>query len=210
MPIVVIAQSIISAISIPTEADNINIHMNDGELVSLTKRELKQKHSTPTDIVYKRNKEYHNIAVADIDYIRYESLDTYDKTANFIDEYNIMIKELDQHVLDYYNTKRYRKSRTSQTLAVAGWTLAVAGNPIFWAVAPIPTTQAALTMKQVDKAYVLNGSEWKACKKFQKEKIKALKEKAQQNKEVKESPFEIYRLSSPTPYQEHFNKNLEI
>ncbi|MBD0405467.1 hypothetical protein [Flammeovirga sp. EKP202] len=178
MPIVVIAQAIISSISIPTEADNINIHMKDGELISITKREFKKKHCTPTYIVYKRNKEYHNISVADIDYIRYESLDTYDKTANFIHEYDIMVNELDQHVLDYYNTKRYRKSRTSQTLAVAGWTLAVAGNPLFWAVAPIPTTQAALTMKKVDKAYVLSGSEWKECKQVQKQKIKDLKAKA--------------------------------
>ncbi|MBD0405324.1 hypothetical protein [Flammeovirga sp. EKP202] len=204
MPIVVIAQSIISAISIPTEADNINIHMKDGELISISKRELKEKKSTPTEIVYKRMGEYKNIPISDIEYVRYESLDTYDKTAHFVEEYDLMIKEMDQHVLEYYNTKRYKKSRTSQTLAVAGWTLAVAGNPIFWAVAPIPTTQAALTMKTVDKAYVLNGKEWKACKKEQKRKVKELKKNAQE----KESLIEIQKLSSPNPYQDYHNHNL--
>ncbi|WP_044205435.1 hypothetical protein [Flammeovirga sp. OC4] len=184
MPIAVITQAIVSAISIPTEADNINLHMKNGDLISITKAELKQKKSTPTEIVYKRNKEYHKIPAHEIDFVRYESLDTYDKTADFIEEYNLMIQELDGHVLEYYNTKRYKKSRTSQTFAVAGWTLAVAANPLFCAVAPIPTTQAILTMKTADKTHVVSGKEWKAVKKAQKEKIKQLKEKAKMDEEM--------------------------
>lgn len=178
MPIAVLTQAIVSAITIPTEADNINIHLKNGELVSLTKKELKEKESTMEYIVYKRDKEIKKIPVSEIDYVRYESLDTYEKTVHFIEEYNLMVNELDEHVLDYYNTKRYKKSRTSQTLAVAGWTLAITTNPLFWAVAPIPTTQAIMTMKKADKAHVVNGKEWKAVKKHQKEKIKELKEKA--------------------------------
>ncbi|MBD0401022.1 hypothetical protein [Flammeovirga sp. EKP202] len=184
MPIAVITQAIVSAISIPTEADNINLHMKNGDLISITKAELKQKKSTPTEIVYKRKKKYHKIPAHEIDYVRYESLDTYDKTADFIEEYNLMIQELDGHVLEYYNTKRYKKSRTSQTFAVSGWTLAVTVNPLFCAVAPIPTTQAILTMKTADKTHVVSGKDWKAVKKAQKAKIKQLKEKVKMDKEM--------------------------
>ncbi|KXX69943.1 hypothetical protein [Flammeovirga sp. SJP92] len=184
MPIAVLTQAIVSAISIPTEADNINLHMKNGDLVSLTKAELKEKKSTSTEIVYKRDKEYHKIPVQEIEYVRYESLDTYDKTVDFIEEYNLMIQEMDEHVLEYYNTKRYKKSRTSQTFAVAGWTLAVTANPLFCAVAPIPTTQAILTMKKADKTHVVSGKEWKAVKKAQKEKVRDLKEKAKLEEEM--------------------------
>ncbi|AZQ64812.1 hypothetical protein EI427_21545 [Flammeovirga pectinis] len=180
MPIAVLTQAVISAISIPTEADNINIYLKDGELVSISRKELKEKKSTNELIVYKRDKELVEIKASDIDYIRYESLDTYDKTVDFVKEYNIMVNDLDEHVLNYYNTKRYKKSRTSQTLAVAGWTLAIVANPLFWAVAPIPTTQAIMTMRSANKKYVVGGKEWKEVKKAQKAKIKELKQKAKE------------------------------
>ncbi|ANQ52650.1 hypothetical protein KMW28_21060 [Flammeovirga yaeyamensis] len=188
MPIAIITQSIISAISIPTEADNINIHLQNGDVVSITKSEWKKgkKESDENKIVYYRNKEKHEILKSDIDHVRYESLDTYDKTADFMEEY-AKIEEIDEDVLKYYNTKRHKKSRTSQTFAVGAGTIGLLVNPWFLAVTPLPWSQAVGTMKDVDYQYCVKGKEWKELKKERKLYVKALKEKAKMEKDNRNS-----------------------
>ncbi|MBB3696825.1 hypothetical protein KMW28_22715 [Flammeovirga yaeyamensis] len=184
--IAIIAQTIISSISIPTEAQNINIHLLNGEVVSISKAEWKRgkKYSDENTIVYKRKKEYFEVHKDQIDYVQYESLDTYEKTVDFMSEY-ARINDLDEHVLNYYHTKRHKNSRTSQTFAVGAWTIGALANPWFLAVAPLPTSQAVKHMKGVDYQYVLRGKEWRECKKRQKEKVKSLKAKAKALKESK-------------------------
>ncbi|OHX64601.1 hypothetical protein [Flammeovirga pacifica] len=188
MPIAIIAQSIISAISIPTEADNINIHLNNGEVVSITKSEWKKgkKESDENTIIYYRKKERFEILKTDIAYVRYESLETYDKTADFMEEY-AKIQDLDDDVLKYYNTKRHKKSRTSQTFAVGAGTIGVLVNPWFLLVTPLPWSQAVGTMKSVDYEYCVRGKEWKELKKERKAYVKALKEKAKAEQNVENS-----------------------
>ncbi|WP_281612987.1 hypothetical protein [Flammeovirga sp. SubArs3] len=177
--IAIITQALISAISIPTEAENINIHLFNGEIISITKAEWRRgkKYSTEDTFVYKRKKEYHKIHQNQIEYIHYESLDTYEKTADFMVEY-AEIHDLDEDILKYYHTKRHRSSRTSQTFAIGAWTVGLVANPWFLLVAPLPTSQAVGQMKTVNYNYVLKGKEWKESKRNHKNKIKALKEKA--------------------------------
>ncbi|WP_044209560.1 hypothetical protein [Flammeovirga sp. OC4] len=177
--IAVITQAIISAISIPTEANNINVHLVNGEVVSITPKEWRKgyKHSDEFSIVYKRDKAFYQIHRKEISHVSYESLDTYDKTADFLKEY-AEIHDLDEKVLNYYHTKRHKSSRTSQTFAVGAWTIGLVVNPWFLLVAPLPTSQAIGHMKTVDYQYVLRGKEWRKCKKEHKSKIKALKQKA--------------------------------
>ncbi|NLR91712.1 hypothetical protein [Flammeovirga agarivorans] len=185
MPIAIITQSIISAISIPTEADNINIHLQSGEVVSITKSEWKKgkKYATDDCFFYIRDKEKFEVKKSDIEYVRYESLETYDKTADFMKEY-AQIQDMKEEDLIYYNTKRHKKSRTSQTFAVGAATIGVVANPWFIIVTPLPWTQARNTMKGVDYEYCVRGKEWKEVKANHKQKIKDLKAKAKEEKEM--------------------------
>ncbi|ANQ51807.1 hypothetical protein MY04_4471 [Flammeovirga sp. MY04] len=176
---IIVIQAIASAISIPTEADNINIHLKDDQMVSVSKKEWKKgkRFSSEDRFAYVRNKQVMFIEKSDIEYIRYESLRTYEKTADFMEEY-AKIQELEEDVLKYFHTIKHKKARTSQVLGVGALCMGVFAAPVVLIVSPIPITQAVVRMRKVNYQYCTKREEWKALKKSRKEKIKNYKLKA--------------------------------
>ncbi|NLR93904.1 MULTISPECIES: hypothetical protein [Flammeovirga] len=173
---IIVIQAVASAISLPTEMDNINIHLNDGEVVSVTKKEWKKgKHlSTENTFAFVRKKEVHFIQKSDIDYVRYESFKTHEATADFMKEY-AELQELKEEAIQYHHTKLHKKARFSQVLTVGALSMGVFAAPMVLIVSPVPWIQAKLRMKKVDYNYCLKGKDWSELKKNHKEKRKSLK-----------------------------------
>ncbi|MBB3699525.1 hypothetical protein KMW28_24635 [Flammeovirga yaeyamensis] len=176
---IIVIQAIASAISIPTEADNINIHLKDDQMVSVSKKEWKKgkRFCSEDRFAFVRNKQVIFIEKSDIEYIRYESLRTFEKTADFMEEY-AKVQELDEEVLKYFHTVKHKKARTSQVLAVGATCMGVLVSPLVLVVAPIPLIQAVSRMRKVEYQYCVKGKEWKSLKNARKKKIKNYKLKA--------------------------------
>ncbi|NME72272.1 hypothetical protein [Flammeovirga aprica] len=176
---IIVIQAIASAISIPTEMDNINIHLHDGEVVSITKKEWKRgkRFSDESTLVYMRDKKLYVIEKENIESIRYESVKTHNKTVDFMEEY-AKIQPLKEEAKQYYHTKKHKQGRFSQVLGVGAVCVGATVAPLILVVSPIPLVQAVSRLKKVDFQYCLKGNEWKELKQYHKEQIKYFKEKA--------------------------------
>ncbi|KXX70838.1 hypothetical protein AVL50_11375 [Flammeovirga sp. SJP92] len=176
---IIVIQAIASAISIPTEMDNINLHLKDGQVVSITKKEWKRgkRFSDESTFVYMRDKKLYVIEKENIESIRYESVNTHNKTVDFMEEY-AKIQPLKEEAKQYYHTKKHKRGRFSQVLGVGAVCVGATVAPLVLVVSPIPLVQAVNRLKKVDYQYCLKGKEWKKLKSYHKEQIKYFKEKA--------------------------------
>ncbi|OHX64546.1 hypothetical protein [Flammeovirga pacifica] len=173
---IIVIQAVVSALSVPTEMDNINVHLKTGEVVSVTQREWKKgkTFSDHQSFVFIRKSEKKVIKKEEIDYIRYESYKTHSKTANFMEEY-AKIQDLSLESKQYYHSKKMKKAKLSKAMAVGSLCAGVVINPFIFIVTPIPISQAIVRKIKVDKQFCLTGKAWKELKKNRKEKIKSYK-----------------------------------
>ncbi|KXX66844.1 hypothetical protein [Flammeovirga sp. SJP92] len=154
--LVIVVQAVASTIKAPNQLDNVTFfHNGDSTIVPMTKLK-KQK-------------------VSEFDSVKVNTLLSAKKVQKVYGE-EIQISNVPENALYYEHTKKYRNARMSTMFAVSSWTLVLL-NPYFLVVAPLPTTQAIFRDKEVDKAYVMSGKEWRTFKKEYKDYRKSFRGK---------------------------------
>ncbi|NME71302.1 hypothetical protein [Flammeovirga aprica] len=165
--LVIVVQAVASTIKTPNQLDNVTFyHSGDSTVVPMTK--------------LKKN------TVSEFDSVKVNTLLSAKKVQKIYGE-QTKLSEVPEDALYYEHTKKYRNARMSTMFAVSSWTLVLL-NPYFLIVAPLPTTQAILRDKTVDKSYVLSGKEWRTFKKD----YKAYRKTYRGKNVIEETDTEIY------------------
>ncbi|MBB6462326.1 hypothetical protein [Flammeovirga kamogawensis] len=160
--LVLVVQAVASSIKTPNQLDNVTFYTNGDSVVVSVAKLKKEK-------------------VTHFDSVKVQTLYSAQRVAKVYGD-SIQVSDVPENALYYEHTKKYRNARMSTMFAVSGWTLVLL-NPYFLIVAPLPTIQAITRDKSVDKAYVMNGKEWRAFKKEYKAYRKSFKGKKEKSNE---------------------------